>query len=104
LLDGSQITGMLDCEGSTFDGCFEEQYRDNAIFAEGMHVSGDVKLTSLHAIGFVDMKAVTIGGTLDCGSSNFENFGKLALDAELLKVGTDVLLRDGFVANGEVNF
>jgi hypothetical protein len=104
LFDGSQITGMLDCEGSTFNGCFDERHRDNAIFAEGMQVSGDVKFTSLHAIGSVDIKEATIGGKLDCTGGTFANPGEVALDAELLKVGTDLLLRDGFVANGEVNF
>jgi len=104
LLDGSRITGMLNCEHSTFDGCFDDEHRDNAIFAEGMHVSGDVNLGSLRAIGLVDMKESTIGGTLDCGHGSFDNFGNLALGAELLVAGKDVLLRDGFVANGEVNF
>jgi hypothetical protein len=104
LLDGSRITGMLNCENSTFNGCFDDKRRDNSIFAEGMHVSGDVNLGSFHAIGLVDMKESTIGGTLDCGHASFDNFGNLALDAELLEASKDVLLRDGFVANGEVNF
>lgn len=101
--DGATITGLLFCQGCHIDGHFDDDHWDNAIYAEGMQVSGNVNFNALRTVGVVDIKDATIGGSLDCGNCNLDNRIYLALDAELAKVGTDVLLCNGAVS-GEVNF
>ena len=52
----------------------------------------------------VEFGLAEIGKGLDCKSGQFINAGRVAFSAESMSVQGSVLLNNGFVAEGEVNF
>jgi hypothetical protein len=72
-------------------------------------VKGDLNLRDLRSKGPVQLSSASIGGTLDCDGAQLQNPAKpnvsgsgTALNAGHAKVAGDVLLRNGFVAEGTV--
>jgi hypothetical protein len=112
VLSNATIGGNLDCEGAHFDGIAGEQDQpDNALYAESMKVTGNAhfcrpyfeKSELFTASGEVVLRNATIEGNLDCGGGHFSG-SHTAINAESVKVGADVYLRDGFQSRGTVNF
>lgn len=67
-------------------------------------VDGPLFMRAGHkAQGAVDLRAIEIGGALDCSGGQFLNADGFALIANGAKIEGGVFLRDGFRAEGEVN-
>jgi hypothetical protein len=112
VLSNATIAGNLDCEGAHFDGIASEQDQpDNPLYAESMKVTGNAhfcrpyfeKRELFTASGEVVLRNATIEGNLDCGGGYFSG-SHTSINAESVKVGADVYLRDGFRSRGTVNF
>ncbi|HVP53546.1 MAG TPA: hypothetical protein VMU45_01020 [Candidatus Eisenbacteria bacterium] len=71
----------------------------DALFAEGFHASGGVRLRGAQIGGILDC----VGGIFFPASPAGSQEKASALDANGIIVLGDVLLREGFVANGEVD-
>ncbi len=119
---GAQIGGQLNCTGGTFknpptlakDGKALEG-SGRALTADGVDVKGDVFLgDGFTAEGEVRLLGAQIGGQLHCIGGVFKNPPTLAKDGQALEGGGralsadgvdvkgDVLLGQGFTAEGEV--
>ena len=111
-LVGAQIGGDLSCIGSTFISPPKQWANGSgkALSAEGIDVKGSVYMRSgFRAEGEVSLWGAQIGVNLDCGGGIFTNPPKkglnasgTALNADRIDVKRDVLLRNGFHAEGEV--
>jgi hypothetical protein len=112
-LVGAKIGGNLECNQGIF-----KNVGDVAVNAERLQVGGDVflckgswgKSSEVHAKGFtangeVKLGRARIGGTLECRGGLFDNSGseRPAIDARGLVVTGDVLLHNGFRAQGKVD-
>jgi hypothetical protein len=96
------IKGDLNCIGGKFCNSKEGDTKESdqkakcALRANGLNIKGSVFLSEGSRVnGKVDLVGATIGGNLECNSGEFMNRGDVALDAERVKVGGDVLLCDG---------
>ena len=111
-LVGAIIGGTLECRGGIFHNSGSQ---DPALNAKGLKVGGNVLLgNGVVAEGGVVLLSATIAGNLECKKGEFRNKGKVALDAERVKVGGDVFLCEeswgegenlpvkGFASEGEV--
>ena len=106
-LSGADIGRQLVCTGGNFwNG------GGNAINAQGIKAggvllntdsSGSQNINEFRAIGTVWLAGADIRGQLDCRGGSFHNKGKIALNAELIKVAGGVTLSDGFNAEGVVS-
>lgn len=112
-LVGARIGGNLECNQGVFTNAGKV-----ALNAERLQVSGDVFLcqgswrgsSGVHAEGFsangeVKLGRAKIGGTLECRGGLFDNSGSEwpAINAQGLVVTGDVLLHNGFRAQGKVD-
>jgi len=104
-LAGAAIGGQLVCTGGSF------QNKDKvALNAQSIKVASDVFLRDgFKAVGAVWLAGADIGGHLVCTGGSFQNEGgdalnaqNIALNAQNIKVASDVFLRDGFKAVGAV--
>ncbi len=95
-LVGAEISGNLECDGSTF-----VNEGGNALNADGMTVKGGVYLRNSFT-GEVRLLGADIAGNLDCRKGTFENEGNGALSADRMSVKGGVYLRHGFRAKGAV--
>jgi len=111
-LVGAKIGGTLECRGGIFTN---SDSKEPALNAKGLKVGGNVLLhNGFIAEGQVSLLSATIAGNLECKKGEFRNKGKVALDAERVKVGGDVFLCEeswgegenlqakGFASEGEV--
>ena len=112
VLNGAAIDGDLDCEGAQFDGSAGHKLQDNALFAEAVRVSGNAHLCryvansndykDFDANGTVVLRNATIAGNLDCYGGKF-SAPETAIDAESIKIGANVYLRQNFQCKGALN-
>ncbi len=110
----AQIGGNLDCSGGTFTNPPQKDVPGGgtALNAELINCKGDVLLRNgFNASGKVCLNGAQIGNDLDCSGGTFTNSpqkdvpeSSIALSAELINCKSDVLLRNGFHASGEVTF
>jgi len=89
---------QLTCPELDFGGCALKE----GIDALGAKVAGDVHLTKVNAQDQVRLSGAAIGGQLSCTGGSFQNKDKVALNAQSIKVASDVFLSGGFKAVGEV--
>ncbi len=95
---GANISGNLNCAGSSF-----ENEEGIALYADGISTKGDVLLRNgFTACGEVRFLGANIGGGLNCSGSTFENKGGIALYADGIFTKESVFLCNGFAAHGEV--
>jgi hypothetical protein len=75
-----------------------------AIRGDHMRVGGTLFLSGedFHARGEVCLRAARIDGQLNCRHASFTNPSGYSISADHIVVGGDVLLEEGFCANGEV--
>ena len=105
-LTGATIGGDLDCSGAQLSNA-----KGWALSAGRMKVESVFLRNGFRAEGEVRLAGATIGGNLDCAKAQFSNSSgralaveaSKALTVEASKIGGDVLFRDGFQAQGEVN-
>ena len=105
-LTGAAIGGDLDCSGAQLSNA-----KGWALSAGRMKVGSVFLRNGFRAEGEVRLAGATIGGNLDCAKAQFSNSSgralaveaSKALTVEASKIGGDVLFRDGFQAQGEVN-
>jgi hypothetical protein len=100
-LVGAGITGQLSCRGAKLNGC---DGNGNALGGYGMRVGGDASLDEgFTAAGAVRLMHADITGQLNCQGAKLNGRDKEgnALQAEVMKVGGDVLL-DKVSADGAV--
>lgn len=104
---GAEIGGNLECKGGHFSKPKDKPKHKPegfALNADGMKVEGDVFLTDgFTAKGEVRLLGATIGGNLECTSSEFANPKGTALNAEQMEVRGHVLFRKGAKFHGRVN-
>ena len=101
-LAGADITGQLNCHGAQLTGTDHEGY---ALVADRMKVGGDVFLDGgFTAAGAVRLAGADITGQLNCHGAQLTGTDHegYALEADQLKVGSDVVLDGGFTAAGAV--
>jgi hypothetical protein len=101
-LIGAGITGNLDCGSARL---YRENREGSVLKADGLKVGGDVFLTQeFSAAGALIFIGADIGGNLDCTGAqlNRANDDQCVLDADMLKVGADVFLDQGFTAAGAI--
>jgi len=108
---GAQIGRNLDCRGGEFinpQSGFKES--GEALSADGISVGGTLSLSDgFSAEGEVRLIDARIGTNLDCTRGKFvnpqkrEGVGEMALNAERAEVKGDVMLINGFSANGTVS-
>jgi hypothetical protein len=111
-LMGAQIDGAFDCHGGTFKNPAQKDRKESgaALNAQGIRVNGSIHLRGgFQSQGEVWLLGAEIGGNLDCSGGIFKNPAQkdvqnsgTALVAENISVKGDVLLRNGFQAEGEV--
>ena len=89
---------QLTCPELGFSGCTLKK----GIDALGAKVAGDVHLTKVNAKDQVRLSGAVIGGQLDCTGGSFWNKGKIALNAQGIKVAGIVFLCNEFNAEGAV--
>ncbi len=100
-LSEATIGGQLACRG----GHFYNQGKD-ALIAESLEIKGSVFMReAFNAEGRVSLSGATIGGQLDCSQGNFSNTNKggNALFAQNIEVKTNIILSNGFKAEGAVD-
>ena len=99
-LHSADITGQLGCRGAQLTGTDGE---GNALFADGLKVSGDVFLIEgFTAAGAVRLPGADITGQLSCDGAQLTGTDRYALLADGVKVGGDVFLNNEFTAAGAV--
>ena len=103
-LGSATIGGNLECDNGEFIKPSESIDPDGrALFADGIHVKGNVFLRNgFKAKGEVRLPGANIGGNLDCIKGEFINPGKDALSADGINVNGSIILRDDFKAQGAV--
>jgi sRNA-binding regulator protein Hfq len=111
-LFGAEIGGYLECEGGKFRSPAKAGIDRSGIALEAPNakVTGAVLLgNGFAAEGQVRFYGAQIGGNLDCDGGKFQNPAKagivgsgIALEAANAKVTGDVLLGNGFAAEGMV--
>jgi hypothetical protein len=111
-LHTAEIAGSLECDGGRFHNPPVADVAGSgiALIAEGARVGGAVLLRNGFASeGRVWFQGAEIGSSLECDGGKFLNpavaglqASGLALSAEGAKVGRGILLRNEFVADGEV--
>lgn len=114
---GFEAAGEVNLIGSTIDGNLEldgariSKPRATALQAERVKVGGHVFLrpdetsaVPFRADGAVSLFGAVIGGSLFCRDARLTNQGRNALLADGCKVSGNVHLRDGFTADGTVDF
>jgi hypothetical protein len=94
---GVQIGRSLTCNDAEFQGAGE-----TAIDASRCQVAGNVLMTEIDAEGGVLIRRGRIGGDLDCDGGRLIAADVDALNADMVKVGDQIHLGDGFHAEGEV--
>ena len=105
---GAKIGGDLHCSGGVFQNR-EEDGSGVALSCNNAEVSGNVILaTGFRSEGAVSFSGAKIGGGLNCRKGTFVNrtsdgTGR-ALNFENAQIEENVLLRDGFSAEGQVRF
>jgi hypothetical protein len=97
------IDGTLRCEG----GRFAKDQRGWALIAQCARIGGHVLLRNgFRSEGIVSLQAADIGGTLDCSAGTFLNRTPagdgIALDATSAKIKVNVVMGEGFRAEGAV--
>jgi hypothetical protein len=101
-LHGADITGTLSCNGAKISGTDTD---NNALVADQVKVGGSVFLDDgFTANGAVRLPGADITGQLSCGGAKISgtDTDNDTLVADTIKVGGDVLLNDGFTADGAV--
>ncbi len=96
--DGPVVIDSARLGRIAFNSCRLAELRGNAV-----HIDGDLDLPDSRIDGIVDLRGARIGGVimLDGALANERGHGDRALDANNAHVGEDILLRNGFRANGE---
>jgi sRNA-binding regulator protein Hfq len=110
----AEIGSNLDCEGGTFKNLprRETPASGKALNADRIKVKGYVFFRhGFKAEGEIKLLNAEIGSSLECDKGTFENPWQqglpnsgTAINAERVKVSGYVFLRNGFSANGAVNF
>ena len=98
-LIGASIKTGLQCSGSRF--IYPGRI---TVDAEGASISHGVIFDENLARGEVSVKRASIDGDLDCRRSIFIDPAGKALNADSVKVSDEILLSDGFEAEGKVVF
>ena len=102
-LVGADITGNLECSSARLDGANDD---GNALVADGLKVGGDVFLNAgFTAAGAISLLGADIAGNLECSGAQLTREGKdgNVLIADVLKVGHDMFLDEGFTAAGAIS-
>lgn len=103
-VEDSTFTENIDLIQSRLRGLYLMGTQTRSIFADRMHVDGDVFLRNgFQAKGEVRLSGATISKDLDCSGGHFSNVVGEALSAESIRIGNKALLRNGFRAEGTVN-
>ena len=106
-LAGADIGRQLVCTGGNFWNGGGNAINAHGIKASGMLLntdsSGSQSINEFRAIGTVWLAGADIRGQLDCRGGNFHNKGRIALNAERIKVAGGVTLSNGFNADGVVS-
>lgn len=100
----AKIGGQFSCNGGHFTNTKADGY---ALYADRIDVKGSVFLNDrFEAVGQVRLLGAKIGGNLSCTAGHFTNTKPdgNALLAEGIEVTGSVFLRNGFQAEGVVNF
>jgi predicted acyltransferase (DUF342 family) len=101
-LPGADITGQLNCSGATITGT---DTSSNALVADGVKVGRDVSLDDgFTAAGAIRLPGADITGQLNFSGATISGTDEDtdALVADGVKVGRDVVLDDGFTADGAI--
>jgi len=97
-LSGTNIGGVLDCQGGEF-----HNPQGAALKAQGVKINQAVLLCSgFHSTGEVDFLNAAIGSELNCDNGNFINQAGNALTLQGADIKNNVLFRDDFCAEGRV--
>jgi len=109
--DGAEIRGQLNCMGGSFRSRRENKI---ALTAQNIKIAGDMFLCNgFSATGEVSLLDAEIEGQLVCAGGSFQNKGGIALNAQGIKVASNVSLaphddgkkaRQNFSANGWMSF
>jgi hypothetical protein len=112
-LSGSEIGGSLDCSNGSFKNPAQKDLPGSgtALVAENISLKGDVLLRKgFQSEGQVWLVGAKIGGSIDCGKGSFKNSAQrdvetsgTALELGSATVGGNVLVRNGFNAEGNVS-
>jgi hypothetical protein len=114
--NGFEATGAVNLLGATvggnleFDGAWISNPERRALQAERVNVGGNVffrpdwSLKPFRSEGEVTLMGAQIGGSLECQGARLNNTQKNALLADGCKIGGNAFLRDGFTADGAVDF
>ncbi|USX52206.1 hypothetical protein [Lentzea sp. HUAS12] len=103
-LSNARVGGAVRAQGGLFWNRFE-----TAIEALGLRVHGELSLGTQYGVRFRSQGQVVfseahVGGNFDCTDGWFENEERDALVARGIRVDRNVALRNGFSANGRVDF
>ncbi len=111
-LDGTQIRGVLNCDGGKFENPPRAGDEDSgiALSARSIRVTDSVYLgNGFSAIGAVDLDGAKIEGVLECENGSFRNpqcrgvkSSGIAINARFIQVSDSVALNKGFSAEGAV--
>lgn len=85
--------------GTALDG--RDLRVDGSVFLDGDGLSSRPE-AAVRAEGQVRLTSADITGSLDCRRSTFQNPSGVSIDGFEMSVGSELLLEEGFVANGEV--
>ena len=102
-LVGANITGSLVCSGATLSGADQDGY---ALSAGNVKVGQDILLQkTLAPGGAIRLIGADITGSLACDGAKIDGVNKenQALAAYRIRVGGDVYLKEGFVAQGAID-
>jgi hypothetical protein len=100
-LTKAHIGGSLECDGADL-----RNDSGPALLADGLQVGRDMFLrngftaTGTGGLGAVRLSGAHIGGSLECDGADLRNDSGPALFADVLQVGEDMFMRDGFTAIG----
>jgi hypothetical protein len=98
VLDGAKVGSDVICSNSTFTG------DKTAMTAEALRVGGNFKTVGAVLNGQLWAIGAHLGNSLICNGTRFHGKGGVAIQADGLKAGGFILLRDGFQADGMLDF
>lgn len=109
-VSGAKIGGQLSCNGAQFDGGKDKDGAQQwALRAQGVETRHDHFLSSITAIGTVDVNGAKIGGQLACDGAQFDG-GKdkdgaqqWALNAQRMRVTAGFVFRNVKMVKGQIN-